>query len=268
MKMRSTLKSVSAFAALAFSSSCLFAAEAAEAVEVKQTLFQKLNMPTVWMLLIFSMVCVWLLVDTISKTNLKKLVPQEQRNALRDLFRSGNYVGAMAYCKANPSIFTNVVANGLKMATDGQEAAEEAMNAQIVREATAFNNKASFLSITGVVGPMIGLTGTVFGMIHAFDAMGSSGSADPAKLSGAIGAVLYATASGLVVAIPAFVAFFYLRGKISAATLLLQDEVNKLFRRLPYGEFSSIVFEGDEIYASQPAWDAAQQEASGEQPQA
>ncbi len=259
MKMRSTVKSIIAFAALALFCCGLHAAEAAGAevpVEVKQTLFQKLNMPTVWMLVLFSIGCVWLLIDTIIKTNLKKMVPQQQRDDMRELFRSGNYTGALEYCRANPSLFTSVVANGLKMAPDGKDAAEEAMNAEIAREGNAFNNKASFLSITGVVGPMIGLTGTVFGMIDAFAAMGSTGSADPAKLSGAIGAVLYATASGLVVAIPAFVAFFYLRGKINGSMLVLQDEIARLFRRMPYGEFSAVMFEGDEIYASKPAWDS------------
>ena len=259
MKMRSIIKSITVFAALAFVTCGLYAAEAAAGVEAsveKQTLFQKLNMPTVWMLVLFSIGCVWLLIDTIIKTNLKKMVPQEQREAMREFFRTGNYTGALEYCRNNPSLFTNVVATGLKMAADGKDAAEEAMNAQIARESNAFNNKASFLSITGVVGPMIGLTGTVFGMIDAFSAMGSTGSADPAKLSAAIGAVLYATASGLVVAIPAFVAFFYLRGKINGSMLVLQDEISRLFRRMPYEEFATVLFEGDEIYASKPSWDA------------
>ncbi len=260
MKMRSILK-ISALSLLT-SGLCHAAAAAADAPEeVKETLFQKLNMPTVWMLVVFSVICVWLLIDTIIKTNRKKLLPQDQLDALREYFRNGDYTGALGYCNENASLLTDVVRNGLKLASDGKEASEEAMVAQINREAGSLNNKASFLSITGVVGPMIGLTGTVFGMIDAFAAMGSTGSADPAKLSAAIGAVLYATASGLVVAIPAFVAFFAVRGKINTSMMILQEEVTKLFRRFPYADFGSVLFEGDEIYANKPQWDAPAQQA-------
>ena len=53
----------------------------------------------------------------------------------------------------------------------------------------------------------IGLTGTVTGIMKAFEKLGSSGVGDPSKLSGAIGEVLVATASGLFIAIPAFIAY-------------------------------------------------------------
>ena len=60
---------------------------------------------------------------------------------------------------------------------------------------------------------MIGLLGTVTGMIKAFATLGASGIGDPSGLSAAIGEVLVATASGLVIAIPAFGAFYFLRNR-------------------------------------------------------
>jgi biopolymer transport protein ExbB len=75
---------------------------------------------------------------------------------------------------------------------------------------------------------MIGLTGTVTGMMSAFSTLSTSGAGDPAKLSGAIGEVLIATASGLFIAVPAFMFFYLLRNKLQAGIHELQEILSAL----------------------------------------
>src|SRR5690606_18259627 len=100
----------------------------------------------------------------------------------------------------------------------------------------------------------IGLTGTVVGMIQAFAAMGQAGAADPSKLSRAIGHVLHATASGLAVAMPAFVFYYLIRNRVGHSIHELSEAANDLFRKFPYSHLAEVEFEGGESYAATPNW--------------
>jgi biopolymer transport protein ExbB len=221
---------------------------------VQQTLLQKLNMPTIYILVACSMLIVWLVTDGYLRTAAKQIVPSTAHEALRAFFRAGDYRGAFAYCGPQSPLVARVVGAGLRHAPDGKAPAEDAMVSAIMAGNAQFQNKIAYLSVIGVIAPMIGLAGTVFGMIEAFAAMGQAGAADPSKLSGAIGKVLYATAGGLVVAIPAFVFYYLLRNRTAHAIHLVQEAANDLFRRFPYDDLAGTPFEGAEPCAARPAW--------------
>jgi biopolymer transport protein ExbB len=231
-----------------------FAQQAAAPAVEQMTLLQKLNMPVIYMLAACSFVIIWLTGDTFSKTKVAVIVPKKHSDAIKDFFRQGDYVGAYNYCKSNPGTFTNVVRTGLAFVSDGKEMTEEAMAVQIHRENGLFQNRIAYLSVIGVIAPMIGLAGTVFGMINAFASLGQAGAADPSRLSAAIGEVLYATAGGLVVAIPAFVFYYMLRNRTQTSMQELQEEVTLLFRRMPYDHLAAANISESEIYASMPNW--------------
>ncbi|MET0261938.1 MAG: MotA/TolQ/ExbB proton channel family protein, partial [Rariglobus sp.] len=115
-----------------------------------------------------------------------------------------------------------------------------------------FNARISYLSVIGVITPMVGLTGTVFGMIQAFDTLGSSGVGDPSKLSEAIGHVLVCTGGGLVVAIPAFAFYYVMRNRIAAGFRHLQVEINAIFHHLPYEYLQGLRLENDAFVPAAP----------------
>ena len=164
-----------------------------------------------------SVLTVYLVGDGVVRTSPKKLAPPEQVAAVKNLFRQGDYVGAYNYCKANPSPLTNVVRVGVSYLGDGQNMTETAMSEELAKENSNVQTKLSYLSVIGVCTPMIGLLGTVTGMMSAFSTLGTSGIGDPSALAGAIGEVLVATASGLFIAIPAFAFFYYLRNRAAGA---------------------------------------------------
>jgi biopolymer transport protein ExbB len=87
---------------------------------------------------------------------------------------------------------------------------------------------------------MIGLTGTVWGMIGAFNALGANGISDPKALAGKIGEVLIATMSGLVVAVPAFILFYILRARAQSAILHAESQVYRLLDEVPYEQLSGV----------------------------
>jgi biopolymer transport protein ExbB len=92
----------------------------------------------------------------------------------------------------------------------------------------------------GVVAPMIGLLGTVIGMMGAFAVLGTSGVTNPRELSLRIGEVLMATASGLFIAIPAFIFYYYFRNRSTIVLVNADDKLNYLIEDIPFDELSGI----------------------------
>ena len=88
-----------------------------------------------------------------------------------------------------------------------------------------------FLNTLGTIAsvePLLGLLGTVAGIIHAFNAITANGLGDPRTLSGGIGEALITTAAGLSVAIPSLIAYRFLHGKVERLVIRMEKETMKL----------------------------------------
>lgn len=202
-----------------------------------------------------SVATAYLIVDGLMRvTSFKKAVPAEQVSALKNFFRAGDYVGAFKFCRNNPSPFSNVCRAALTMAGEGKTAVEEATFAETTKENAQMQYFISYLSVIGVCTPMIGLLGTVFGMMGAFSTLKAKGIGDPSALSGSIGEVLVATASGLLIAIPAFFAFYWLRNRSARIIHMIQENVGMLFRKMPYEHLAGAHLGDEELYAATPNW--------------
>ncbi|MEO6787776.1 MAG: MotA/TolQ/ExbB proton channel family protein, partial [Chthoniobacteraceae bacterium] len=163
----------------------------------------------VWLcLLATSVIMVTLIIQLAISMRKDKLAPPPLVDSLRQLIGSGNYQEAWETCNANKNYLANVLKAGLGRLGRGKEAVEDGLSEHGLREATLLRTRNSYLSVIGVVSPMIGLLGTVIGMMGAFAVLGASGMGNPKELAGKISEVLLATASGLFIAIPAFVAYY------------------------------------------------------------
>ncbi|WP_129778798.1 MotA/TolQ/ExbB proton channel family protein [Peristeroidobacter soli] len=92
-----------------------------------------------------------------------------------------------------------------------------------------------FIGTLGTIAslsPLMGLLGTVFGMIRTFNAITVSGIGNPASLAGGIAEALITTAAGLTVAIPALLAYKYLRGRVQTLVVQMEKEAIKLVEAL------------------------------------
>lgn len=201
-----------------------------------------------------SIATVYLIVDGIVRTGRNKIAPEQHEKQLKAFFQNGDYVGAYRFCKANPSPLNNVIRVGVSLLGEGKQVAEEGMLGELSKENSRLQTWISYLSVIGVCSPMIGLLGTVTGMIRAFSTLGSSGIGDPSSLSSAIGEVLTATASGLFIAIPAFMAFYFLRNRAAAAMHSIQDIIASLFRKMPYEAMAGVQVGDEVIFAAMPNW--------------
>jgi len=142
----------------------------------------------------------------------KNMLREDLKPQIEELMSRRDVQGVRELCAANDSLLTAVLDAGMERISEEHEydpqhvmeAIEEAGNEQMV----AFMKPINFLSIIGGTAPMLGLLGTVSGMIKAFSIIAQGGMGDPGKLAGSIGEALITTATGLVIAIPAMIAYF------------------------------------------------------------
>ena len=204
-----------------------------------------------------SVAMIWFIVDGYIRTSAGKLYPVDHVTQLRELFKKGDYVGAYAFAKTAGSPLADVVRAGVAFTPDGKTMTEEAIISEITRVNAELKGRSSYLSVIGVCTPMIGLVGTVTGMMSAFETLGTSGVGDPSKLSGAIGEVLVATGAGLFIAIPAFMSYYMLANRINKGVHDITEIVTGLFRAFPYAEIEGRKVGDEEIYAAKPDWNTS-----------
>ena len=220
--------------------------EAAPPEHKPQNVFQTIKEGGALIMLIWfcivgtSVTMVTLIIQNSMLLRKEKLAPLPLIQALQQTLGAGNYQEAWATCAANKNYLANVLKAGLTRLGRGKEAVENAVAEHGLREATILRTRNSYLSVIGVVSPMIGLLGTVIGMMGAFAVLGSSGMKDPGALAGKIGEVLLATASGLFIAIPAFVAYYVFRNVSQMCIVHADDIVNTLIMDIPYDELAGV----------------------------
>src|SRR5688572_28602503 len=128
----------------------------------------------IWIcILATSIIMVTLIIQLARSLKKDKLAPPPLVDSLRKLISSGNYQEAWETCNANKNYLANVLKNGLSRIGRGKEAVETALSEHGMREATLLRTRNSYLSVIGVVSPMIGLLGTVIGMMGAFSVLRS-----------------------------------------------------------------------------------------------
>jgi len=159
-----------------------------------------------------------------------ELVPQ-----LQDRLNELDYEGAQNLCITDPCIMTNILNAGLDRINDGVldvASMEKAMEEASVQEVTVGMRPISYLSIIAQIAPMLGLFGTVLGMIKAFQKISLGGMGNAELLAGNIGEAMVTTATGLVVAIPTMLFYFYLKTRFTANVSQLSRILGNLTHHL------------------------------------
>ena len=196
----------------------------------------------IWLAIVAtSIVMVTFIIQLFLQVRRQSLAPKALVAALDESLRAGNFQEAWETCRAHTKTYIAAVLGGaLERIGRGKDATDNALIELGVRESQAFKTRNSYLSVIGVIAPMIGLLGTVIGMMGAFAVLGQSGVSDPRKLAMSIGEVLLATASGLFIAIPAFIFYYYFRNRINDATVYADSELNHLVEDIPFDEVQGL----------------------------
>jgi biopolymer transport protein ExbB len=163
------------------------------------------------------------------------ILPEDAREEIRNLFEAKQYREAIDYTEGNPDVLSYMIHSALVEAPHGYGAMERAMEEAAEERTSKLMRKIEWLNLIGNIGPMLGLFGTVWGMILAFQKIAQSkgGNVQPTELADSIGLALVTTLLGLAVAIPALAVYAVMRNRIDAMTseaMIVGDEMINVFR--------------------------------------
>lgn len=211
--------------ALLLSAPLLLAQEAAApAAESSRSLIQiyLLGGWAMWPLTLLSVIGVGLVIYNSMTVRPRALLQPDVVVQLTPVLEALDFEQAKQICAASPGPVTNIFASGLER-LDPEEfdpaTMEKAMEESSAAELAGPYVLISYLSTIANISPMVGLLGTVSGMIKAFDTIAKEGMGKPELLANNISEALITTASGLIVAIPAMIAYLWFKnryGKIAS----------------------------------------------------
>jgi biopolymer transport protein ExbB len=133
--------------------------------------------------------------------------------AIRRAYRAGDGAEALARCEQTGGPVANVLAAGLRAHLIGAPV-QAAMEEQALAEQPNLNRRLAVLDTIVTLAPLLGLLGTVLGMISAFSIISVQGTSHPAGITGGVAQALIATASGLAIAIVCLVGYNWCRDRV------------------------------------------------------
>jgi len=137
--------------------------------------------------------------------------------------RSGDLRGAYQMCEGRDELVANVLRAGLKVSGHDRYVIQEAMESEGERGAAVLWQRISYLNNIGVIAPLLGLLGTVWGMMKAFGAIAYRAEAvKHLHMAAGVSKAMVTTFAGLIVAIAALVVYYFLRGRVIRVVSLVE----------------------------------------------
>ena len=166
-------------------------------------------------IMLLSVGAVALVIEHVMTIRESVLMPPGLSNDVRSLLSEGKLAPAVQRCRERPSFLAFVLEAGLTEADGGWPAVEKATEDAAADQSARLFRKIEYLSVIGNIAPMLGLLGTVIGMIMAFQQVASTpGQVQAADLATGIYRALVTTVEGLIVAIPSLAAFAVFRNRV------------------------------------------------------
>jgi len=166
-------------------------------------------------LLALSLTSAYLIFDHLMTIRRRDLMPEGLSEQVRQCLISGDIAAAQEACGARPSFLSFVLMHGMSELEYGWNAVEKSLEDALAEQSARLFRKIEYLSVIGNIAPMVGLLGTVIGMIIAFQNVASTqGTASAPQLAEGIYQALITTVGGLIVAIPSIGAFAIFRNRI------------------------------------------------------
>jgi biopolymer transport protein ExbB len=162
-----------------------------------------------------SLTAAYLVFDNLMLIRKPNLIPAGLSEDVRRLVSENQLAQAQAACKEEPSFLSFVLLHGLAEMDGGWSEVEKAMEDATAEQAARLFRRIEYLSVIGNIAPMVGLLGTVTGMLLAFKQVADTeGNAGAAQLADGIYQALVTTVAGLLIAIPALGAFALFRSRV------------------------------------------------------
>jgi biopolymer transport protein ExbB len=172
-------------------------------------------------LLLLSIYFTALVIRLFMEFRVSEAVPVALVDKLEVAIRDKKFQDAYDVCKDNDSFLARLVRTGIANLPNGRADAKDAMQQVTEEMVTTLEMKISYLAIIGTLGPMIGLVGTIWGMILSFQEIATAAGAQPRpeKVAEGISTALFITLEGVSLAVPAIFFFAFFRNRIAQMTM-------------------------------------------------
>ncbi|HEX6962941.1 MAG TPA: MotA/TolQ/ExbB proton channel family protein [Lacipirellula sp.] len=166
----------------------------------------------------------------------ENVVPPALVDGFEQHLNAKQYQEAYDLAKADDSFLGHVLSAGLSRVSSGYSEAVEAMQEVGEEENLRMEQRLGYLALIGTISPMIGLLGTVEGMVESFMVIANTatGAPDPQELAQGISKALFTTLVGLYLAIPALTAYHVIRNRVSRLVLevgVVSEGMMRRFRK-------------------------------------
>lgn len=209
-----------------------FAQEAAEEMAGEISVMQVIRWggPIGYIIIGLSFVTVALVAYALFRLRRSVLVSENARQQIATFFKERKIKQALDFCKEDASLLSSVIEAGLGRVRGGWSAMEEVMEDVGEEEGVRLQQLVGAFALIAAISPLLGLLGTVSGMIGAFNTIATSpeGAANPKMLAGEIQQALVTTFFGLTVAIPNVVAFTVFKNRLERIMIELGVVVEEL----------------------------------------
>ena len=202
------------------------------------------NLQTLWkggtvgyIIMALSIVALALIVMHFVQIRRKTLLPEEQLAVLEKYLAEGQVQDALEYCvdRTNDSFLTRILAGGLlryQRSAFGPFELKNALEEAGEDQAARLYRSTDALGVIGAIAPLLGLLGTVLGMVGAFDTIGKTTSNNHEMLATNISEALVTTLLGLILAIPCVALFSFFRNRIDGLSSDAAGEIERLVLHL------------------------------------
>jgi biopolymer transport protein ExbB len=189
--------------------------------------------PVGYLIIGLSMIALTLIVMHLVQIRRAALLPPDQLEIIEDLLARRDVTGTLEYCVSpdNDSYLTRILSAGLTRfqnsafgAFEVKTAIEEAGEDQTAR----LYRSTDALGVIGAIAPLLGLLGTVLGMVGAFEYLSRTAETNPEELAANISLALVTTLMGLTLAIPCIALFTFFRNRIDALASEAGSEIERL----------------------------------------
>jgi biopolymer transport protein ExbB len=162
-----------------------------------------------------SLTAAYLVFENALSIRKSEIIPSGLSDQIRDLVAAGDYAKATKVCREKPCFLSFVLLYGLNEADSGWSEVEKATEDALGEQSARLFRKVEYLSVLGNIAPMVGLLGTVTGMLMAFkEVADTEGNAGASALAEGIYQALVTTVVGLIIAIPSLGAFAIFRNRV------------------------------------------------------
>lgn len=184
-------------------------------------------------LLLISIYFVALVIQLFGELRPKVVAPPELLEQSEALLAKKDYNGIYQTAKASPSDLGRMISAGLGALSSGLPEAREAIDREGEVATVQMEKRISMLAVIGSLGPMIGLLGTLKGMIASFSVIATSGTQlDASQVAGGISEALVLTFEGVFLSVPAIFFYAYFKNRVATLSVLSQNAADAFLRRV------------------------------------